>query len=88
MGGLERGSDWAVDGACRDHPDVDFFTEARAAVVHAKSICRACPVGGECLEFAVRHDEIGVWGGTTRRERRRLEGARRLEQRRFRPVTG
>jgi WhiB family redox-sensing transcriptional regulator len=86
MGGRERESDWAVAGACRAYPEVDFFTEARSAVAHAKSICSQCPVWGECLEFAVRHDEIGVWGGTTRRERRRLESARRLEQRRFRPV--
>lgn len=86
MGGRERGTNWVVDGACRDYPDVDFFTDVRSAVAQAKSICFRCPVWGECLEFAVRHDEIGVWGGTTRRERRRLESARRLEQRRFRPV--
>jgi WhiB family redox-sensing transcriptional regulator len=86
-GGRGRGTDWAIDGACRDFPAVDFFTDVRSAIAHAKSICFRCPVWDECLEFAVRHDEIGVWGGTTRRERRRLESGRRLEQRRFRPVT-
>jgi WhiB family redox-sensing transcriptional regulator len=86
--GMERAASWAIDGACRDYPEVDFFTDVRAAIAHAKSICCRCPVRGECLDFAVRHDEIGVWGGTTRRERRRLEGARRLEQRRFRPLGG
>jgi WhiB family transcriptional regulator, redox-sensing transcriptional regulator len=88
MGGPKGGADWAVEGACRGYPEVDFFADVRAAVAQAKSICGRCQVRGECLEYAVRHDEIGVWGGTTRRERRRLEGARRLEQRRFRRITG
>jgi WhiB family redox-sensing transcriptional regulator len=88
MGGRERGSSWAVDGACRGYPEVDFFTDIRTAIARAKAICCRCAVRGDCLEFAVRHDEVGVWGGTTRRERRRLVGARRLEQRRFRPVAG
>lgn len=86
MSGLGRASDWTVAGACRDFPEVDFFTDVGSAIANAKAICLRCPVWNQCLEFAVRHDEVGVWGGTTRRERRRLESARRLEQRHFRPV--
>jgi hypothetical protein len=32
----------------------------------------ACPVVGECLNFALTNGCIGVWGGTSERERRRL----------------
>ena len=38
----------------------------------AKNICADCPVKEPCLEFAMRHDERGVWGGTNDRQRNRL----------------
>jgi WhiB family redox-sensing transcriptional regulator len=39
----------------------------------AKRICTACPVTGECLEFALAtNQEAGIWGGTTEEERRKL----------------
>jgi len=38
----------------------------------AKSICHGCPLKNPCLEYALRHDEIGIWGGTTEYDRRRL----------------
>jgi WhiB family redox-sensing transcriptional regulator len=39
----------------------------------AKSICARCPVTTECLAYALRVDEtLGVWGGTTEAERRRI----------------
>lgn len=43
----------------------------------AKKICRTCPVIEECLEYAIRHNEDGVWGGTTKRERRALKRKRK-----------
>lgn len=43
----------------------------------AKSICDRCPVQGECLEYAIAHDErYGIWGGMTYSERRRLQQGR------------
>lgn len=38
----------------------------------AKRICAGCPVQTNCLEWAVKHEESGIWGGTTERERERL----------------
>lgn len=39
-------------------------------VKRAKAICDRCPVRKQCLEFAlVNHEEFGVWGGTTQRDR-------------------
>jgi WhiB family transcriptional regulator, redox-sensing transcriptional regulator len=38
----------------------------------AKATCRGCPVWHECLRWALVHDEQGVWGATTERERVRI----------------
>ena len=36
--------------------------------------CTGCEVRGECLEYALAHDErFGIWGGLSERERRRLK---------------
>lgn len=44
----------------------------------AKRICSSCPYKAECLSWAVANDEIGIWGGTTQKERRALRRQRRL----------
>jgi WhiB family redox-sensing transcriptional regulator len=50
-----------------------FFTEEIVPV--AKTICRRCPVRGDCLAHALADDSlVGVWGGTTPDERRALRG--------------
>lgn len=36
----------------------------------AKNICRGCKVLSNCLAYAIKHDEKGIWGGTTENERR------------------
>lgn len=39
----------------------------------ARSMCRYCPVRGDCLVEALLGDEpVGVWGGFTRPERDRM----------------
>jgi WhiB family redox-sensing transcriptional regulator len=39
----------------------------------AKKVCRRCPVRAECLAYAVEVKvELGVWGGMTPTQRRRL----------------
>ena len=53
-----------------------FFTDERRQAIQplgvrvAKAICHACPVREECLDYAVRNLEIGIWGGMTTDERR------------------
>ena len=40
----------------------------------AKRVCLTCNVRGECLEYALAHDErFGIWGGLSERERRKLK---------------
>ena len=45
-------------------------TQTTAAVEYAKQICRRCPVINDCLAYAKAHDLEGIWGATTRQERR------------------
>jgi WhiB family redox-sensing transcriptional regulator len=35
----------------------------------AKNICYQCPIQKQCLQFAIKEEMEGVWGGTTTRER-------------------
>ncbi len=66
-----------LQGACRTHPDVDFFPTDGAGVAVAKRVCMECPVRAICLEYAVVEGIThGVWGGASDRERHRLRTAR------------
>ena len=69
------------DAACRGlDPDL-FYAESGAAVLRAKTLCSRCPARAACLEWAIKREEFGVWGGLTARERaslRRQRGVRLL----------
>lgn len=41
----------------------------RDAEEEAKRICRPCPVRSACLQYALDHQEHGIWGGLTVDER-------------------
>jgi len=41
-----------------------------------KSICAECPLKIECLQFAIKTSQHGIWGGTTESERRDLRRGR------------
>ena len=38
----------------------------------AKKVCGNCLARQECLDYALGHSVLGVWGGTTENERRVL----------------
>ncbi|GAB3584233.1 WhiB family transcriptional regulator [Calidifontibacter terrae] len=52
-------------------PDL-FHSSQRSRISQAKKICQECPVLDSCLQVAIARDEWGVWGATTRAERRAL----------------
>jgi len=71
---------WRVDGACRDAPTVDFFPERAEPTEPAKAVCAVCPAHTRtaCLNHALSWPErVGVWGGTSERERRAMRRAGR-----------
>ena len=68
-------------------PDL-FFPERGASTREAKSVCRACEVRVDCLEYALRNGEkFGIWGGLSERERRRVRRQRALERQRRNALT-
>lgn len=72
---------WMERGTCRDgDPEAWFPTQGahHPNTQLALRICNgACPVRDECLAYALAHDERGIWGGTTERQRRKGQRARK-----------
>ena len=65
--------DWVEHAECRGAPTEVFYPERGESIAEARAICAACPVSVECLAYALDHREkLGVWGGTSERERRSL----------------
>ena len=70
---------------CPDRPGV-FLPREGGSTREAKKVCTGCDVKGDCLEYALAHDErFGIWGGLSERERRRLEKPSRLTVARLGP---
>lgn len=76
--------DWRMQAACRGLDTSLFFPERGdyAAVEAAKAVCSSCPVRVQCLAEALELPremaEIGIWGGTSARQRRiMMKGVRR-----------
>lgn len=63
---------WQADAACREHPEVTWFSSHAADQREAKAICRGCLVMEECRAWAFEQGPwlVGVWGGLSTRERR------------------
>ena len=65
---------WMKEAACRDVDTSVFFAKQPKdrLVDAAKRICAGCEVNRQCLNFAIATRAVGVWGGTTTEERRKL----------------
>jgi len=71
---------WMAEGLCAEKSPSMFFPSDGVGVEVAKKICAECPVRTTCLEYALENRiDHGVWGGTSERQRRRIQRARRLE---------
>ena len=60
-----------------------FFTDEeneRDTSVYAlgKTICSGCSLRQQCLEWAVKHEAHGLWGGSTPRERQMMRRKRNI----------
>lgn len=67
-------TDWMDRAACLNiDPDI-FFPERGESAKPAKRVCSQCPVVQQCLDYALTlpEDRLGVFGGTTPRERSRI----------------
>lgn len=75
----DRGEHWSAEAACHDHPEPDLWYPTAGqggtddiGVIEALHICATCDVRERCLEYALTHNEPGIWGGLTENQRRRL----------------
>ena len=65
---------WQERALCAQTDPEAFFPEKGGSTREAKRVCLSCDVRGECLEYALAHDErFGIWVGLSERERRRLK---------------
>jgi hypothetical protein len=79
---LIRRSAWQTRAACRGRSDVNFFPHRGESIRAAIGLCSGCSVRTECLEEALaHHGTLGVWGGMTERERKRLKRRKSLPDR-------
>ena len=77
---MRMNGSWRDQAACRGvNPDIFYpVTEDDADAAEAKAICARCPVLEPCAEYALSaREKIGVWGGLTERDRRRIIRHRR-----------
>ena len=66
--------EWHERALCAQTDPEAFFPEKGGSTREAKKVCTGCEVRGECLEYALEHDErFGIWGGLSERERRKLK---------------
>lgn len=64
---------WKAFGRCGWMDPNVFYPERGQPVRPAKRECAKCPVRLACLAYALRRNErLGIWGGLTERERRRV----------------
>jgi WhiB family transcriptional regulator, redox-sensing transcriptional regulator len=86
---------WLSDASCIGEDPELFFPigtsePALAQVAEAKTVCRACAVRSDCLEWSLAtFQDAGVWGGLDEEERRVIRRARRratAEQRVLEPA--
>ena len=66
--------EWQERALCAQTDPEALFPEKGGSTREAKRVCLSCEVRGECLEYALAHDErFGILGGLSERERRRLK---------------
>jgi WhiB family redox-sensing transcriptional regulator len=67
---------WREEAACSGLDTNLFFPaveDDQVQLAVARKVCALCPVQELCLAFAVESRQtVGIWGGATTRERRRL----------------
>lgn len=74
-GALAVGATAGLDGrrVVLEHPEVEFFPSRGQSTAEAKALYGRCLGQRECRDFALADpDLVGVWGGTSPRERARL----------------
>lgn len=72
---MRRSLNWMDDAACTEIGLEPFFPDPNINAKRAKESCGRCPVKADCIAYALSFPgEIdGIWGGTSKRERRSMK---------------
>lgn len=67
---IESINSWSQRAKCANQPvDTIFFPINTKGVAEGKRFCKDCPVIEPCRTYAIVHNTIGIWGGTSHTER-------------------
>lgn len=59
-------------------PDLFFPESGKRVPLEARQACDQCDVRPRCLEWALKYEDFGYWGGTTPDERTKLRRHKRV----------
>ena len=80
MRDARREDDWMADAACLPYDTAIFFPYSPYDIDQtAADLCAACPVAEPCLDYALRYQLDGTWGGTTAPGRARMRRERGIK---------
>jgi WhiB family redox-sensing transcriptional regulator len=71
---------WMNDAPCKGKGDMFFDEVHRTIVREAQKICAKCEFKVKCLDYALKHEEVGVWAGTTTNQRAKILRSHRKER--------
>jgi WhiB family redox-sensing transcriptional regulator len=71
--------DWRARARCRGMNTSEFFAPTNGSMRLIREVCSGCPVRVDCLRYAMRERTIGIYGGTTFRQRERLRVRREAQ---------
>lgn len=72
---------WQDRALCARARDLDAYFPSVKPNAELKRRCKEdCEVTQECLEFALACDAVGIWGGTSTKERRKIAQRRGVRQ--------
>jgi len=68
--------EWRKQASCRNIEKRHFYAHEQGERLPIPEFvitaCQFCPVKQQCLDYALKHEDYGYWGGTTARERREM----------------
>jgi hypothetical protein len=77
---------WFDKANCKGTDTDSFFIErGEAYPPELKQVCNRCSVKKDCLNFAVKYNTVGFWGGTSEMDRRQLRVAEKINGSAFKP---
>lgn len=80
---------WFDEANCKGTDTDSFFIErGEAYPPELKKICDNCSVKRECLNFALKYNTLGFWGGTSEMDRRQMTVAEKINGSAFKPRSG